>query len=68
MQIATFRVICPKTAELIKSYQVEYSDNKQLYELFQESRKVWAEYQVEVETEYVVFSNSHTYKEQLQLS
>jgi hypothetical protein len=63
---ANFRIVCPKTSKLIKSYLVEFTDYKHLNQLFQESRKVWDEYQVSAETEAFVLGNSHTYREQLE--
>lgn len=64
MQQATFRVIDPKTSELIKQYQLEYADAKSLNADYQEARQVWSEYQVEVETKAFILSSSHTFREQ----
>jgi hypothetical protein len=64
MKFATFRVIDTKTTEVIKTYQVEYADAKDLNKSFHEARQVWSEYQVEAETDGFVMSHSHTFREQ----
>jgi hypothetical protein len=68
MKVATFRVIDSKTAKVIKAYELEYTDIEHLNGLFHEARKVWAEYQVEVDTPNFLFSYSHTWKEQMAIS
>ena len=60
---AQFRVLDGQ--EVIKVYKMEFNHVKELNELFQESRKVWAEYMVEVEFDYVNMSSSHTYAEEV---
>ncbi len=67
MKQAKFTVICPKTSEIIRSYDVQYADAKQLHNLYQEGRKVWHEYHVTAEADSFILSNSHTYQEQLKL-
>ena len=63
---AIFRVL--KGQEVVFSYEMEFNQVKELNELFQESRKVWAEYMVEVEFDYVTMSSSHTYAEEVKMS
>ena len=46
---AIFRVL--KGQEVIFKYEMEFQQAKELNELFQESRKIWGEYMVEVDTE-----------------
>ena len=53
--------------EVIQAYEMEFDQVKELIELFQESRKIWAEYQVVVDTEFTVMSSSHTYAEEVRL-
>jgi uncharacterized protein YbjQ (UPF0145 family) len=60
---AIFRVL--KGQEVVFSYEMEFNQVKELNELFQESRKVWAEYIVEVDTDYMTLSASHTYAEEV---
>ena len=54
--------------EVIQVYEMEFNHVKELNELFQESRKVWAEYMVEVDTDYMTMSSSHTYEEEVKMS
>jgi len=63
---AIFRVL--KGQEVVFSYEMEFQQVKELNELFQESRKVWAEYIVEVDTDYMTLSASHSYAEEAKMS
>jgi hypothetical protein len=54
--------------EVIQAYEIEFNQAEELQELFQEARKVWAEYMVEVDTEFMSMSSSHTYAEEVKLS
>jgi len=54
--------------EVIKVYEMEFNHVKELNELFQEARKVWGEYMVEVDTDYMTMSSSHTYAEEVKMS
>ena len=54
--------------EIIQAYEMEFDQVKELIELFQESRKIWAEYQVVVDTEFTVMSSSHTYAEEVKMN
>lgn len=63
-QTATFRVIDPKTNQVIKQYELQYADAKTLNADYQEARQVWSEYHVEAETEGFVMSSSHTFREE----
>jgi uncharacterized protein YbjQ (UPF0145 family) len=54
--------------EVIKVYEMEFNQAKELNELFQEAREVWAEYMVEVDTDYMTMSSSHTYAEEVKMS
>ena len=63
---AIFRVL--KGQEVVFSYEIEFNQVKELNELFQESRKVWAEYIVEVDTDYMTMSSSHSYAEEVKMS
>jgi len=60
---AQFRVLDGQ--KVIKQYEMEYSSAKELNDLHHEARKVWDEYMVEVENEYMVMSFSHTYAEEV---
>ena len=62
---AIFRVL--KGQEVVFSYEMEFNQVKELNELFQESRKVWAEYMVEVDTDYMSMSSSHSYAEEVKM-
>ena len=63
---AIFRVL--KGQEVVFSYEMDFQSVKELNELFQESRKVWAEYIVEVDTDYMTMSSSHSYAEEAKMS
>ncbi len=64
--IAKFRVL---DGPVVKAeYEMEFNQVKELNELFQESRKVWAEYIVEVDTDYMTMSSSHSYAEEAKMS
>jgi hypothetical protein len=54
--------------EVIQVYEMEFQQAEELNELFQESRKVWGEYMVEVDTDYMTMSSSHTYAEEVKMS
>jgi hypothetical protein len=54
--------------EIIQVYEMEFQQAEELNELFQESRKVWGEYMVEVDTDYMTMSSSHTYAEEVKMS
>jgi len=54
--------------EVIQVYEMEFNQAKELNELFQEAREVWAEYMVEVDTDYMTMSSSHTYAEEVKMS
>jgi hypothetical protein len=53
-----------KGDKIINEYTIEYDSCKELNALYQEARKVWAEYDVIAETPSYDISYSHTYKEQ----
>ena len=53
--------------EVIQVYEMEFNQAKELNELFQETREVWAEYMVEVDTDYMTMSSSHTYADEVRL-
>jgi hypothetical protein len=63
MKTAIFKIL--NGDEVIKDYTMEYSSMKELNKLFHEARKVWSEYQVEVDFGIGELSYSHTYKEQV---
>ena len=63
--IAIFRVL--KGQEVIFKYEMEFQNVKELNELFNESRKIWAEYMVEVDSDYMTWSYSHTYADEVRL-
>lgn len=54
--------------EVIQAYEIEFNQAEELQELFQEAREVWAEYTVEVDTEFMTMSSSHTYAEEVNLT
>jgi len=54
--------------EVIQVYEIEFNQAKELDELFQEAREVWAEYIVEVDTDYMIIIPSHTYAEEVKMS
>lgn len=49
---------------LIKEYEIEYQNLRELHTLHQEARQVWDEYDVIAETPAYDISYSHTYKQQ----
>jgi len=60
---AQFKVL--DGTQVINQYELEYSTSKELNDLHHDARKVWDEYMVEVENEYMVMSFSHTYAEEV---
>lgn len=64
---ATFRVVAPVTGEVVNTYQMPYDDAKDLQALYSDARRVWGEYFVEAETDLFVMSNSHTYRQELEM-
>ena len=62
---AQFKVL--DNQEIIQAYEIEFNHVKELNELFQDARKVWDEYMVEVEFDYVTMSSSHTYANEVRL-
>jgi len=71
MKKATFKIVFPTnyklgdpTNELETSYEIEYSTALELKNLYEEARRVWSEFIVEVETDtFVMWDNP--YQEQL---
>lgn len=49
----------------IKNYEVEYTDSKNLKDIWKEARQVWDEYFVQIELDSFFMNHSHTYKEEL---
>ena len=71
MKKATFKIVFPTnyklddpTNELETSYEIEYSTALELKNLYEEARRVWSEFIVEVETDIFVMSDK-PYQEQL---
>ena len=60
---AKFRIQDENFCE-IKNYEVEYTDAKNLKDIWKEARQVWDEYFVEVEVDSFFMNHSHTYKEE----
>jgi hypothetical protein len=72
MKKATFNVVFPTnyvfgstSNELETSYVLEYSTAKELNELWQEARRVWSEFVVEVDTYGFIMVNETPYAEEL---
>jgi hypothetical protein len=53
--------------EVIHAYKIEFNQAGELNELFQEARKVWDEYMIEVDTDYMTMSASNTYANEVRL-
>jgi hypothetical protein len=68
MYKATIKVIdkdtTPNHPKVIKQYEIEYTDADDLMTHYEAARKVWDEYFVEADTQYMVMTSSHTYKEE----
>ncbi len=68
MNKATIKVIdkdtTPNHPKVIKQYEIEYTDADDLMTHYEAARKVWDEYFVEADTQYMVMTSSHTYKEE----
>jgi len=62
---AQFKVL--DNQEVIQAYEMKFNQSKELNELFQEARKVWDEYMIEVDTDYITMSASHTYADEVRL-
>ena len=54
--------------EVIQAFEIEFQQAEELNELFQKARKMWAECTVEVDTEYMTMSSSHTYAEEVKMN
>ena len=54
--------------EVIQAFEIEFQQAEELKELFQKARKMWAEYMVEVDTDYMTMSSSHSYAEEIKMS
>ena len=54
--------------EVIQAFEIEFQQAEELKELFQKARKMWAEYMVEVDTDYMTMSSSHSYAEEVKMS
>ena len=65
MDSAIFQIIDPQNESVVKEYNLEYADAKELKQMFDEARQVWDEYLVSVETKSFSMSYSCTYKDQL---
>ena len=62
---AQFRVLDGQ--EVIQAFEIEFQQAEDLNELFQRARKMWDEYTVEVDTESMTMSSSHTYADEVRL-
>jgi hypothetical protein len=72
MKKATFNVVFPTnyvfgstSNELEASYVLEYSTATDLHELWQEARRVWSEFVVEVDTHSFIMVNETPYAEEV---
>lgn len=72
MKKATFNVVFPTnyvlgstSNELEASYVLEYSTGMELNELWQEARRVWSEFVVEVDTDGFIMVNETPYAEEV---
>ena len=63
---AQFKVL--DSQEVIQAFEIEFQQAEELKELFQKARKMWAEYMVEVDTDYMTMSSSHSYAEEVKMS
>jgi len=52
-------------ANIIKTYDVVLKNGETIQDLYEEARKVWAEYYVELDTDNVTLSNSYTYEQEV---
>ena len=68
MKTATFTVTNPKTNEQVAKYQLDYQTLEGLKADFEESRQVWSEYMVVVDTNDFQLSKPHTFREEFLLS
>jgi len=72
MKKATFNVVFPTnyvlgstSNELEASYVLEYSTGMELNQLWQEARRVWSEFVVEVDTDGFIMVNETPYAEEV---
>lgn len=68
MQTAIFTITCPNSNEAVMKYELEYDTMAELHDNFLESRQVWSEYLVTVDTEDCELSASHTWREEFLMS
>ena len=52
-------------ANIIKTYDMELVESKTAQDLYEEARRVWAEYYVELDTDNATLSNSYTYEQEV---
>jgi hypothetical protein len=64
-KIAEFKIMTRSGEQMVDNYHLPYSSAEELNKLIQESREVWSEYYVVVETDLFTQSFSHTYSEEL---
>lgn len=51
--------------KIVKTYDVELMDSETVQEFYEESRRVWAEYYVELETATHILSRDFTYEQEM---
>ncbi len=52
-------------ANIIKTYDVVLKCDETIQDLYEEARRVWAEYYVELDTDNATLSNSYTYEQEV---
>jgi hypothetical protein len=52
-------------ANIIKTYDVVLKCGETIQDLYEEARRVWAEYYVELDTDNATLSNSYTYEQEV---
>lgn len=57
-----------KMEDLIKGYHLDYTDEADLREQYEEARKVWGEYYVTAVDGFIVLDSRKTYKDELMIS
>jgi hypothetical protein len=62
--ITTSNELEPKPEDIIKEYDITYTDEVDLKSQFEEARKVWEEYYVVAVAGFIIMGSSHTYRDE----
>ena len=67
-KVVEFKIMTRSGEQMVDNYHLPYSSAEELNKLIQESREVWSEYYVVVETDLFTQTFSSTYSEEVLVS